>query len=293
MPRRSSVAVLAALVVANVLAWWWYTRGDGPARAERGARGSGSAVAGGDAGNGCQRRDRCSGRPGGQRCQAACRTARRRRRQRNHFVGAAGACAARGRPTLPPQRRAGRRPRRAGARPRRAAAAQRRARPRARRAWPMPPPAAPSSLRRRARRPARTLRRTQLLLDAGVHQARVPEPRRQRARRMREAARAGSGAVAEQRTLATPTPKRALAAGGRGRGEAQTGARGRRRGRPLSRPCRLQSPCATRGGCSWHVGSATSSQNRDPGCSQERQFFRGRSTARAPRCGAGSGRSGR
>jgi len=32
MPRRSSVAVLAALVVANVLAWWWYTRGDAPTR---------------------------------------------------------------------------------------------------------------------------------------------------------------------------------------------------------------------------------------------------------------------
>ena len=35
LPRRSSVAVLAALVVANVLAWWWYTRGDGPTRAEQ------------------------------------------------------------------------------------------------------------------------------------------------------------------------------------------------------------------------------------------------------------------
>jgi serine/threonine protein kinase len=34
LPRRSSVAVLAALVVANVLAWWWYTRGDAPSRAE-------------------------------------------------------------------------------------------------------------------------------------------------------------------------------------------------------------------------------------------------------------------
>jgi serine/threonine protein kinase len=34
LPRRSSVAVLAALVVANVLAWWWYTRGDAPTRAE-------------------------------------------------------------------------------------------------------------------------------------------------------------------------------------------------------------------------------------------------------------------
>ncbi len=34
LPRRSSVAVLAALVVANVLAWWWYTRSEAPARAE-------------------------------------------------------------------------------------------------------------------------------------------------------------------------------------------------------------------------------------------------------------------
>ena len=34
LPRRSSVAVLAALVVANVLAWWWTTRGDAPVRAE-------------------------------------------------------------------------------------------------------------------------------------------------------------------------------------------------------------------------------------------------------------------
>jgi serine/threonine protein kinase len=34
LPRRSSVAVLAALVAANVLAWWWYTRGDAPLRAE-------------------------------------------------------------------------------------------------------------------------------------------------------------------------------------------------------------------------------------------------------------------
>jgi serine/threonine protein kinase len=34
LPRRSSVAVLAALVAANVLAWWWYTRGDAPARGE-------------------------------------------------------------------------------------------------------------------------------------------------------------------------------------------------------------------------------------------------------------------
>ncbi len=34
LPRRSSVAVLAALVVANVLAWWWYTRSDAPTRAE-------------------------------------------------------------------------------------------------------------------------------------------------------------------------------------------------------------------------------------------------------------------
>ncbi len=35
LPRRSSVAVLAALMVANVLAWWWYTRGEAPTRAER------------------------------------------------------------------------------------------------------------------------------------------------------------------------------------------------------------------------------------------------------------------
>ncbi len=34
LPRRSSVAVLAALVVANALAWWWYTRGDAPSRGE-------------------------------------------------------------------------------------------------------------------------------------------------------------------------------------------------------------------------------------------------------------------
>jgi serine/threonine protein kinase len=34
LPRRSSVAVLAALVAANVLAWWWYTRGDAPVRTE-------------------------------------------------------------------------------------------------------------------------------------------------------------------------------------------------------------------------------------------------------------------
>ena len=34
LPRRSSVAVLAVLVLANVLAWWWYTRSDAPVRAE-------------------------------------------------------------------------------------------------------------------------------------------------------------------------------------------------------------------------------------------------------------------
>ncbi len=32
MPRRSSIAVLAGLVVLNMLAWWWFTRGDVPAR---------------------------------------------------------------------------------------------------------------------------------------------------------------------------------------------------------------------------------------------------------------------
>ena len=34
LPRRSSVAVLAVLVAANALAWWWYTRADAPTRAE-------------------------------------------------------------------------------------------------------------------------------------------------------------------------------------------------------------------------------------------------------------------
>jgi hypothetical protein len=32
-PRRSSVLVLAGLVVLNIMAWWWFTRGDAPARA--------------------------------------------------------------------------------------------------------------------------------------------------------------------------------------------------------------------------------------------------------------------
>jgi serine/threonine protein kinase len=33
LPQRSSLLVLACLVVLNVLAWWWFTRGDAPSRA--------------------------------------------------------------------------------------------------------------------------------------------------------------------------------------------------------------------------------------------------------------------
>ncbi len=34
LPRRSSIAVLAGLVVLNMLAWWWFTRSDVSARAD-------------------------------------------------------------------------------------------------------------------------------------------------------------------------------------------------------------------------------------------------------------------
>jgi serine/threonine protein kinase len=37
LPQRSSVMVLAALMVLNVLAWWWFTRGDAPARVSQAA----------------------------------------------------------------------------------------------------------------------------------------------------------------------------------------------------------------------------------------------------------------
>jgi serine/threonine protein kinase len=37
LPQRSSMLVLACLVLLNVLAWWWFTRGDAPSSAPQGA----------------------------------------------------------------------------------------------------------------------------------------------------------------------------------------------------------------------------------------------------------------
>ncbi len=194
LPRRSSVAVLAVLVVANVLAWWWYTRGDAPARgapaplaktAPAASAAAASAVVA-PAPSVAASAPATVARPsdsGGNETILSVLPARAQRGPARAASAATPVTAARN-PDTPPPRSA---PIDAAA-PRVAdATAGRHAETRG---------------GRRVHRPACALRRAQLFLDAGLPEARVPEPGTQRARRVREVARAGSLAPVRREPIA-------------------------------------------------------------------------------------------